>query len=124
VVTISVPKAGRSFSFPAKDVSGILTASGLHAYIEACRAFEMVQHDGYHFAASVLERGIRRYAKGRKGMLGIDVKFAAAKIVKPLRHAGNAHGQAAKALSQCWLNYQQTLGMPDKTPAGAFDPTK
>jgi hypothetical protein len=120
-----MPSPGRSFSFPAKNVGAILTGSGFHAYIEACRAFEMVQHDALHAAASILEHGIRKYAKGRKGMLGVDVKLAASKIVRPIRHAANMHAQAAKALSTSWLNYQKTLGVPDrKTPAGAFDPTK
>lgn len=121
---MTISMGGSSSNFPAKDISGILTATGLHAYIEGCRRFEMLQHDAYHMAASVLEQGIRRYAKGRKGMLGIDVKLAAQKVTKPIRHAGDMHGQAAKALTVAWQNYLKTIGVPEKTAAGAFDPTK
>jgi hypothetical protein len=122
---VTMPNSnGSTPKSPANNTSGILTGTGLHAWIEACRRFEMAQHDAYHMAASILQKGIERYAKGRKGLMGMDVKLAARKITKPIRHVGDLHGEAAKALATAWMMYTKTIGTPDKTPAGSFDPSK
>lgn len=109
---------------PAKDMSGVLTGTGFLAYLEAQRRHEMEQYDALHEAAVRVRRGIIRYAKGRQGMMGIDVRIAARKITRPMHHAADMHLQAAKALSMTAQTYLGTLGVPAKAAPRSFDPTR
>lgn len=108
----------------AEDISGILTATGLQAYLEACRKQEMAAYDALHEAAVRLRKGIEK--SGSKWAMGLDVKWAARKICKPIDHAANLHLEAAIALRVSWEYYCGTIGAPKKgkVGSGTFDPSK
>lgn len=109
---------------PANDFSGILTATGFTAYIEKCRRHQMAQRDALLEAAAVLRRGIEKTGKWYLG--GLDAKWAARKITRPIRHAAYLHEEAAKALSSSHAVYLGTFGSAAKMKkdAASFDPTR
>jgi hypothetical protein len=110
----------------SQDISAILSASGLQAYLEACRKQEMTDYDALHEAAVRLRKGIEKAGNGRWWAAGLDLKWVARKITRPMEHAADLHQEAAKALRVSWEIYLGTLGAPQdgKVGAGTFDPTK
>ena len=110
---------------PAQDISGVLTATGLHTYINGVRAHLMRGYDGMHEASAVLRRGIERSGGGQWWAMGVDLRWAARKITRPIDHAADLQMEAAKALCTSWELYVGQFGaMSQKAGAGTFDHRK
>lgn len=109
---------------PARDVSGILRATGLEAYLRKCAQHDVAAHDALHEAATLLRRGIER--SGKRWLMGLDVKWKAYQVTRPLRHAGDMHLESAKAYHVCLALYRGAFAEAARSRvlAGEFDPTK
>lgn len=108
------------------DSSGILTGSGLRAYIEDHRKDAMARYDELHEVAAILRKGIETMP-GSRYLGGLDQKALARRIVKPMLYAADLNEAQAKSLSALWAIYSATLGAPqsaDKASRTAFDPAK
>lgn len=109
-----------------QEIGAILSATGLQAYLEASRRELMTDYDSLHEAAVRIRKGIEKSGAGRWWAAGLDLKWAARKITRPMEHAADLQQEAAKALLVSWEIYLGTLGAPQngKVGAGTFDPTK
>lgn len=109
---------------PATDMSGMLSGTGLTAYLHKCAKHEVGAHDAYHEAAALLRRGIEK--SGKKWLMGMDVKWKAYQITRPLRHMADLHLESAKAAYVCLALYRGAFAEAarQRSGAGEFDPTK
>jgi len=114
-----------SSPFPYDKLDGLLTGSGLHDYLNAVRAADMKAYDAQTEAAVQLERAIRRAGNGKMWAAGVDLRFVASRVARPLKHAGALHLEAAKAAGTAWAVYSGSLtAQGGKVHSGVFDPTK
>lgn len=97
---------------PAMDHSGIYTATGLQAYLERNRRHLIAGYDATSESSAALKLAIVRMGGGNWWAMGIDTKWAAAKIARPIQHAADLQLEAGRALATAWEIYLGTLGQP------------
>jgi len=99
------------------------TTTEFHKMADKARAHHHAMHDQLVVMAAELYRGLCKI-RGRRGLMGVDVRLAARKVVRNLLHAAALEDEAAKAITRSYTQYTALfLNRPQETSRG-FDPDK
>jgi hypothetical protein len=102
---------------PANNTSEIFRPDGLKAYLDRQRAHALAGSDGYHAMAWELRRAVERMDKGSR-FGGVQTKFAARRLTRPLFHAAALAEDQAKMFALVWAIHNGIF-VPETEASGA-----